>query len=303
MIRILPLRAFSRGGLKGDDDQDGAFPLSRLNRLEDCRRFTSFFQYYNVEYALANVVFAGMSVAEMKAIDDVKCVIRTDIPVDRDQCFILGACYEFHGDTSSWSVIHGYNRYKNLVIIPRIKGYEVRSIDLRAFEGATQLEKVVIPEGVQTIGARAFDFCKKLTSVTIPSTVREISDEAFYECEKLETVVIRDGVEIIGANAFKLCGLTTVSIPSSIKKIGYGSFWRCKNLSSVTIAEGVEEIGQEAFLANIAPIVIPSSVKSIGPKALPMGSRRADGRPIDEGCFIDKSTAHTIELRARGRNR
>ena len=40
----------------------------------------------------------------------------------------------------------------------------------------TQLEKVVIEDGVETIGASAFDFCQYLKEVTLPSTLKVIEE-------------------------------------------------------------------------------------------------------------------------------
>lgn len=63
--------------------------------------------------------------------------------------------------------------------------YKVVDIDVRAFSGLGSLEKIVIPENVETIGMEAFKNCQKLKSMELPATLKSITANAFSGCSQL----------------------------------------------------------------------------------------------------------------------
>lgn len=63
----------------------------------------------------------------------------------------------------------------------------VRTIEMDAFSGNPELEKVNIGEGVETI-KDAFTKCWNLREVKFPSTIKHIDSMAFYRCDRLEKV-------------------------------------------------------------------------------------------------------------------
>ena len=65
----------------------------------------------------------------------------------------------------------------------------ITGLDLmRAFQGCTSLNKIVIPNGVTIIGSDAFKGCTSLQEVTIPRTTTTIKSGAFAGCTALNTV-------------------------------------------------------------------------------------------------------------------
>ena len=58
-----------------------------------------------------------------------------------------------------------------------------------AFE-STEIQTVVVPEGIKYIGARAFFGVIGLTEITIPESVETIGNGAFNRCENLKSVTI-----------------------------------------------------------------------------------------------------------------
>ncbi len=70
---------------------------------------------------------------------------------------------------------------------------------------ATQIETLVIGNGVTRIGIYAFYACTGLTTVTIPASVTTIGNCAFLGCESLTTVTIGSGVTYIGSDVFYDC--------------------------------------------------------------------------------------------------
>ena len=90
---------------------------------------------------------------------------------------------------------------------------------------ASDIEKIVIEEGITRIGNCAFAVCVNLKDVIIPNTVTEIGDFAFVY------------------NA----GLNKINLPNSLLKIGDASFGACWNLDEILIPESVTSVGKEAF--------------------------------------------------------
>ena len=58
-----------------------------------------------------------------------------------------------------------------------------------AFSGCTNLESLVIPDGVTTIDIRTFFGCSSLTELTIPASVQEINMYANDACPNLKTII------------------------------------------------------------------------------------------------------------------
>lgn len=174
----------------------------------------------------------------------------------------------------------------NVVIPAVIDGYEVVKIANDLFANRTDIETIIISDGVNEIGRRAFINCIGLKSVTIPASVTKINENAFKGCTNLETVTFRDGsVATIGYWAFSGCtALKSITIPVTIgeqafancsnlesvmvsgKDIGKRAFLNCKNLKNITISDSVNSINYYAFenCTSLKSVTIPESVTSIG---------------------------------------
>ena len=134
-------------------------------------------------------------------------------------------------------------------------------------EDFSNMQRVVLPEGIKQVPARAFFDCTSLKYIDIPDSVTEIGRAAFSNCESLENIIIPDSVTKIGESAFADCdSLTTITIPDGVTEIEEHTFLRCKNLESITIPDSVTKIGIYSFAncKNLSGITIPDSVTEIG---------------------------------------
>lgn len=113
-----------------------------------------------------------------------------------------------------------YNGTETNIILPQ--GIEI--IGENAFM-SSEIESVVVPEGVEKIEDSGFWGCKSLKSVTLPSSLEVIEGDAFRMCEELRSIVIPEGVTEIGMDAFTSCNkLKDIYLPDSLWDIGYDAF-------------------------------------------------------------------------------
>ena len=143
----------------------------------------------------------------------------------------------------------------------------VTSIGAYAFSGCSNLISPNIGDDVKTIGAYAFNGCIKLSSLTIGIGVKTIGNYAFNGCIELSSLTIGSGVETIGDYAFYGCiELSPVNIPDYVETIGNYAFYGCTGMTTLTIGSDVTTIGEHAFdgCENLSSVTIPNKVKTIG---------------------------------------
>ena len=147
---------------------------------------------------------------------------------------------------------------------------------------ASEIETVVIEEGVASIGEYAFYECTSLTSVLIPSSVGSIGDDSFCGCASLTSIDIPASLTDFNPRAFSNCanlmainiasdnpeyktvdgnvysksgnslvrlapGKSSFDITSDVEHIGDYAAYECPNLTSLTIPANVQEISTGAF--------------------------------------------------------
>ncbi len=65
----------------------------------------------------------------------------------------------------------------------------------------SNIESIVLPEGLKKVDSLDFTSCDKLKTVVLPSTLKEIPAQCFY-CERLKDIYISKGTKKIHENAF-----------------------------------------------------------------------------------------------------
>ena len=156
----------------------------------------------------------------------------------------------------------------------------------------SQIETIIINNGVIQIGTCAFYNYTNLKNVTISDGVKAIGTSAFYGCTNLTNIVIPDSVTSIDSNSFASCtNLADITIPDSVTSIGYRAFnntayyndesnWESNVLyignhlyqakytivGNIVIKNGTKTIADNSFMGcdNLTNITIPDSVKIIG---------------------------------------
>lgn len=155
----------------------------------------------------------------------------------------------------------------NRISIPSqtIDGLPFRSIGDCAFMGS-DVESVIIGEGIEEIGVRAFYGCWSLTDVVYPSTLKVFRDECFRECMRLTSVELSD-VEFIGFEAFRECKtISSAIIPESTITLHDGAFYLCRSLRTIEIGHGLTAVPPRCFgyCDSIVEVVLPDDVVDIG---------------------------------------
>ncbi len=184
------------------------------------------------------------------------------------------------------------------VVLPPTTG----RLDPGVFKGCSNLESVILNEGLESFYGNDFDGCP-IRELRIPKSVKAVygkpdcetfkgfhvdpenerlcSIDGILYTKDMKTlelcprsyegeVKVPDGVKYISSHAFYSCSrITKVVIPDSVWDIGWGSFSGCKGLQTVVIGNGVEEIDEIAFegCEKLGTVVFGSGVKRIKKQA------------------------------------
>ncbi len=175
---------------------------------------------------------------------------------------------------------------KELVISGEGEMYEGEHLP---FYGS-DIESLVINEGVTAISEYAFSYCEHLESVTVPDSVASIGGYAFYNSAYFKNAAnwengalyignhlirvndtasyaVKLGTKTIADSAFENCtNLKSVTVPDGVVTIGVSAFYDCKSLVTVDIPDSVTYIGNSAFYDcyRLESITLPDGVKEIG---------------------------------------
>ena len=198
------------------------------------------------------------------------------------------------GYPSSTTVV---NSFSGELVIPRqINGLSFNIGDF-AFYDCSQIESIVIPEGVTSIGAFAFSGCRNLESITLPSTITYISQSAFDGCYKLSSIHISD-----------IASWCNISFSNELSNPLYCDTFTTHNygnnrclyvnnvlLTNLIIPQNVTSIKDYAFndYLKLSSVTIPATVTSIGNEAFSNSVRTVTfyGKPPSFGTFVELRNA------------
>lgn len=160
-----------------------------------------------------------------------------------------------------------------------------QNVNAQVFNGCSNLEEVILEEGIEEIAGRAFDACSKVKEWKLPKSLKRIGPCAFSNIS-VEEFNIPENVEGIAAafiSSSKLARINVDSnnkyftsidgilfdkdgtrlikypenrdgnsyeVPNTVKAIDANAFISCKNLQTIVIADSVEKIGDSAFYGS-----------------------------------------------------
>ena len=129
------------------------------------------------------------------------------------------------------SVQHiGAGAFLNMSIDEVVLSDRLQKIDSYAFKGS-KVRLIRIPHGVRQLNEGVFQHCSELEEVVLSEGLKSIACDAFAECRKLTTIEIPSSVEMIARNAFRHCfALTTVTVRGMLTQIEAGAFEMPRNL-------------------------------------------------------------------------
>lgn len=152
--------------------------------------------------------------------------------------------------------------------------------------GSTSLEKIILPNTIETIGRCAFSDCSSLVEVNMPKSLKRIEDHAFINCSSISALAIPDNVTYIGESAFEDCtGLERTIIGKGVTDIEDSAFSNCagklfidinigegwfrnSGFTELIVGEGVRSIGGYAFDGgSLLKVTLPETITTIGESA------------------------------------
>lgn len=98
-----------------------------------------------------------------------------------------------------------------------------------AFRDCEKLEKILIPDSVQSIGRNAFAGCVALKEIVMPRKLYELGERAFLGCAMLNKVTVPQGISCLQRAVFKDCvSLQEIALPDTLEKITFDCFENTK---------------------------------------------------------------------------
>ena len=122
---------------------------------------------------------------------------------------------------------------------------------LSGLKNFTSLREVNIAAdcGLKTIDNETFWGCTGLERLVLPQTVETLGVNAFYNTPNLKEIVFAEPSQLkrIGENAFQECGILSMNLPASVERIDRQAFHGCFALSEVNLGANASSVDPEAF--------------------------------------------------------
>ena len=136
-------------------------------------------------------------------------------------------------------------------------GPNVKFLPERFIQGSN-IDKINLPESIDSISEYAFSHCRNLKEVILPSNVK-LSYKVFANCESLKSAYISNGTSIIPSYCFYYCKeLTNVYIGKDVAIISDYAFSCCDSLTKLYLFSDIlTTIGYQSIPSTLALIYVP----------------------------------------------
>lgn len=146
--------------------------------------------------------------------------------------------FDFEKLDDGWELVkYNYNadpRITRLEIPAKYKFHKVKSISPKAFNSASFLKSIVVPDCITSIGAAAFEYCEQLEEITLPRGLKIIDYNMFAECGSLRKIELPAKVAVIRMRAFARCtSLEEITLPEMLCVVYNMAFQDCTALKTV----------------------------------------------------------------------
>ena len=168
--------------------------------------------------------------------------------------------------------LNGDSSYKQL--FQSIVGGTITELTAQDLEGVTEirpyafyncnsLERVELPETVETIGSYAFANCSNLVEVVTTNNLKTVNTHAFYNCPNLKNVNFSN-IEYVGSFAFSNTGLEEIRLPANVSSWDSCVFQN-SSIRVMYIEEGATNIpfGLLHGCGRLTEIYLPSTLQSV----------------------------------------
>lgn len=184
----------------------------------------------------------------------------------------------------------------------------------------SEIETVIVNEGITEIGEYSFYNCTALVSVSLPSTLTSLSGSGtmtasygcFQNCTALQSITLPENLITIENCVFKDCtSLKSIVIPDSVTDLQYGCFCGCTSLETVTFGKGLTETGENAFYeAGVKKINWGDNIKTVSMWSffkcnmtaveLPESVKEVKTRAFSDCTFLRKFTVNNANTTFSG---
>ena len=191
--------------------------------------------------------------------------------------------YEYEDTPKGIRLLRYIDFDEAVIAVPdSVGGRRVTEIGNHAFKGCVGIEKIILPEGIETLGNGVFLNCKELREIILPGTLKRIGTadptgcpkilgtmtklEGTFENTALERVSVPDSVKYIGENAFAGCvKLERIALPAGLREIKENTFCWCRGLTEVIFPPALETVRAEAFegCESLVSVTLPEGTHSI----------------------------------------
>jgi len=121
----------------------------------------------------------------------------------------------------------------------------IERIEPCAFANCTELKKINFPETLNVIKDRVFLHCHLLTEVILPETLAELGNYAFYDTG-IKQLILSKRVTSTGVSVFGSIKIETIDIPKDFT-LGKTMFFICQNLRAVNFEADQVTIPEKCF--------------------------------------------------------
>ena len=126
----------------------------------------------------------------------------------------------------------------------------------------TIIKTLRIPQYVEVIGYGAFCALTEIEEVILPEGLTEIQGFAFDSCAKLKKVNFPNGLKTIGAGAFSDTALEVLDLPDTVTSIGFEAF-ACPTYQTLNSPDTSDQVKQYHLTSALSRVVLPKSLEKI----------------------------------------